>query len=399
MTSRIRPVSDRDDICQSYFSHEVIPSGPRAGDIVAYMAFTRRVFKGDGNVHFILSKGPDPDVRVAGDIVIEAEYDSQGLSQGLRAATWSDPGPTLGAFVAISTDNSNAESSSLGYFAEVAIDLTALGLAPNVDDLAPDSCLAFGFGRVVSRTGNSDNSNLRDDGQPVRLDLDVCGRLVIQKEITAEVPGDWQFPVSVTAPTGVTLDDPNPVLVVPEGSTVSDPVTYDELPPRPATDGGYNVWEQLTGDLGARWVLDSILCVNDRGTESPDDDGPPTQITSPDDVFTILAHETVTCTITNSPVPAVINVDKDADGGTGTWPVVTPRAVPERDGCHRRRHDRLHDARHLCDVGPHAGGCLRPHRARRSRRVPRRWLVVLGGRRWAAHRGQRRVDRHHGQPR
>ena len=41
-------------------------------------AFTRRVFKGDGNFHFILSKGPDPDIRVAGDIVIEAEYDNKG---------------------------------------------------------------------------------------------------------------------------------------------------------------------------------------------------------------------------------------------------------------------------------------------------------------------------------
>ena len=94
-------------------------------------AFTRRVFKGDGNFHFILSKGPDPDIRVAGDIVIEAEYDNKGVSQGLRVATWSDPGPTLGAFVAIGTDNSSVEASSLGYFAEVAIDLTALGLAPN----------------------------------------------------------------------------------------------------------------------------------------------------------------------------------------------------------------------------------------------------------------------------
>ena len=116
------------------------------------------MFKGDGNFHFILSKGPDANTRVAGDIVIEAEYDNQGLPQSFRAAVWSDPGPTLGAFVAVGTDNSNVEASSLGYFAEVAIDLTALGLAPNADELAPDSCVAFGFGRVVSRTGNSDNS-------------------------------------------------------------------------------------------------------------------------------------------------------------------------------------------------------------------------------------------------
>jgi hypothetical protein len=63
------------------------------------------------------------------------------------------------------------------------------------------------------------------------------------------------------------------------------------------------------------------VCVNDWGRVSPDDAGPPTVITSPDDVFLIHAHETVTCTITNSPVPAMINVDKDADGGAGTWPV------------------------------------------------------------------------------
>ena len=54
------------------------------------------------------------------------------------------------------------------YFAEMAIDLTALNLAPNVYELpTPQSCQAFGFGRVISRTGNSPSATLKDDGEPI----------------------------------------------------------------------------------------------------------------------------------------------------------------------------------------------------------------------------------------
>ena len=42
------------------------------------------MFNGDGSYYFLLSKGPNPDVRVAGDIVIEVDYDSQGSAQGLH---------------------------------------------------------------------------------------------------------------------------------------------------------------------------------------------------------------------------------------------------------------------------------------------------------------------------
>ena len=326
-------VAQKDDVCQSYFDYNVVQTGPLAGHVISDVAFTRRVSKADGSYYFVLSKGENPDTRVAGDVVVHVGYDNKGDADSIATARWEGPGPTLSDFTDVGVDNPNVDMTAAGYFAEVAIDLTALGLVPNVFDLAtPASCIEFGFGRVISQQGG--NGDLDDDGEPVGYGVNLCGTLVIQKEITAVVPGDTQFPVTVTAPPGVTLDDPNPVLTVPEGSTTSDPVTYEALPPRLPQEGGYNVWEELTANLAGRWDRDSILCVNDKGTESTADDES-IEITSPADVFSVFAHETETCTITNSPKPAVINVDKNAAGGDGTWQVVldgpSPAQLPVTD--------------------------------------------------------------------
>jgi hypothetical protein len=327
-------VPDKQNICQSYFSYDVVESGAREGHIVSYLAFTRRVFNGDGSYYFLLSKGPNPDIRVAGDIVIEVDYDSQGAAQGLKIAAWGGAGPTLGAATTIAVNDPNVQLSPVQYFAELAIDLTALGLAPNVYELpTPESCHAFGYGRVISRTGNSPSATLKDDGEPTALDFNVCGSLVIEKQLTASVPGTTQFPVTVTPPDGVTLAYPNPVLEVPGGTTsggtpvdgnadpaplatpTGNPVNYSVLPPR--LSGGYNVWENLTGELAQRWDLVDIVCVNDKGTATTSDDVT-TEIDSPNDEFELHTLETVTCTITNSPAPATINVDKLAAGQDGT---------------------------------------------------------------------------------
>ena len=81
------------------------------------------------------------------------------------------------------------------YFAEVALDLTALGLAPNVFDLpTPQSCLAFGFGRVISRTGNSPSATLKDDGEPSPLDFNVCGSLDHQEAADRFRAGQHRLP-------------------------------------------------------------------------------------------------------------------------------------------------------------------------------------------------------------
>jgi uncharacterized repeat protein (TIGR01451 family)/LPXTG-motif cell wall-anchored protein len=330
-------VTNKADICQSYFAVDVVTSGARVGHIISYVAFTRRVFNGDGSYYFLLSKGPNPDVRVAGDIVIEVDYDSQGAAQGLRTATWGGTPLALGAPTNVGINNANVQLSPVQYFAEVALDLTALGLAPNVFDLpTPASCQAFGFGRVISRTGNSASATLKDDGEPSGLDFNVCGALVIKKQLTAAVPGSSDFPVTVTPPSGVTLPFPSPVLRVPGGTTTGgtpvdgnanpapnatptgNPVNYNNLPPRQGD--GYNVWEPLAGQLGVRWDLVSIVCVNDKGTAATGDDVT-TTIDDPSDEFGLLTLETVTCTIINSPAPAIINVDKLASGQPGSWPV------------------------------------------------------------------------------
>ena len=224
-------VAQKDDVCQSYFDYNVVQTGPLAGHVISDVAFTRRVSKADGSYYFVLSKGENPDTRVAGDVVVHVGYDNKGGADSIATARWEGPGPTLSDFTDVGVDNPNVDMTAAGYFAEVAIDLTALGLVPNVFDLAtPASCIEFGFGRVISQQGG--NGDLDDDGEPVGYGVNLCGTLVIQKEITAVVPGDTQFPVTVTAPPGVTFDDPNPVLTVPEGSTTSDPVTYEALPPR-----------------------------------------------------------------------------------------------------------------------------------------------------------------------
>ena len=242
-------VAQKDDVCQSYFDYNVVQTGPSAGHVISDVAFTRRVSKADGSYYFVLSKGENPDTRVAGDVVVHVGYDNKGDADSIATARWEGPGPTLSDFTDVGVDNPNVDMTAAGYFAEVAIDLTALGLVPNVFDLAtPASCIEFGFGRVISQQGG--NGDLDDDGEPVGYGVNLCGTLVIQKEITAVVPGDTQFPVTVTPPAGVILDDPNPVLAVPEGSTTSDPVTYEALPPRLPQDGGYNVWEELTARPG-----------------------------------------------------------------------------------------------------------------------------------------------------
>ena len=194
-------VAQKDDVCQSYFDYNVVQTGPLAGHVISDVAFTRRVSKADGSYYFVLSKGENPDIRVAGDIVVHVGYDNKGDADSIATARWEGPGPTLSDFTDVGVDNPNVDMTAAGYFAEVAIDLTALGLVPNVFDLAtPASCIEFGFGRVISQQGG--NGDLDDDGEPVGYGVNLCGTLVIQKQITAEVPGDTQFPVTVTAPAG-----------------------------------------------------------------------------------------------------------------------------------------------------------------------------------------------------
>ena len=191
-------VAQKDDVCQSYFDYNVVQTGPLAGHVISDVAFTRRVSKADGSYYFVLSKGENPDTRVAGDVVVHVGYDNKGDADSIATARWEGPGPTLSDFTDVGVDNPNVDMTAAGYFAEVAIDLTALGLVPNVFDLAtPASCIEFGFGRVISQQGG--NGDLDDDGEPVGYGVNLCGTLVIQKEITAVVPGDTQFPVTVTA--------------------------------------------------------------------------------------------------------------------------------------------------------------------------------------------------------
>ena len=143
-------VAQKDDVCQSYFDYNVVQTGPLAGHVISDVAFTRRVSKADGSYYFVLSKGENPDIRVAGDVVVHVGYDNKGDADSIATARWEGPGPTLSDFTDVGVDNPNVDMTAAGYFAEVAIDLTALGLVPNVFDLAtPDE-----LHRVRVRTGD-----------------------------------------------------------------------------------------------------------------------------------------------------------------------------------------------------------------------------------------------------
>jgi uncharacterized repeat protein (TIGR01451 family)/LPXTG-motif cell wall-anchored protein len=337
----LQSVPDKTDLCQSFFSYEVVDGGAREGNIIAYLGFTRRASNGDGSFYFLLSKGEDPNVRVDGDIGIQVDYGSQGQAQTLTVQTWEgSPVPTLGPRVNIPINDPNVELSPVELFAELAIDLTALGLAPNAYDLeTPDQCLDFGYGRIISRTGNSPTATLKDDGEPTLLDFNLCGSIEIRKELTSAVPSTVAFPVTLDAPDDVTLPYPNSLLEVPGGTTnggvavdgnadpspdavpTGNPVVYSNVPPRPT--GGYTVSENLTPELEASWNLVDIVCVNDSGTpDDPSDDVTTQTTSSTTPVFGVLAGEHVVCTITNEPAPVTVNVTK----------VVTPAGAGTDEG-------------------------------------------------------------------
>ena len=200
-----------------------------------------------------------------------SSYDNKGDADSIATARWEGPGPTLSDFTDIGVDNPNVDMTAAGYFAEVAIDLTALGLVPNVFDLAtPDE-----LPRVRVRTGDLPQQQRqrrpRGRRRAGRIDFNVCGTLVIQKEITAVVPGDTQFPVTVTAPTGVTLGRSQSGARGAGGEHGERPGHLRGAPT--ATPRGRRLQRVGGADRRPRpddGILDSILCVNDKGTESTD---------------------------------------------------------------------------------------------------------------------------------
>ena len=132
----------------------------------------------------------------------------------------------------------------------MAIDLTALGLVPNVFDLATPDELHRVRVRTCRSRSKAATATSTDDGEPVGSTSTSAARSSSRRRSQRSFLATRSSRSPSPPPPGVTLDDPNPVLVVPEGSTTSDPVTYEPSRRDYRQDGGYNVWEQLTGDLG-----------------------------------------------------------------------------------------------------------------------------------------------------
>ena len=278
---------------------------------------------------FVLSHGDDPDIRVDGDIVIEVDYTGQGDPNNLGFYTWDGTPPVMSDYIAVleaGVPVADApelaaffDLSPVEYFGEMAIDLTGLGLVPNTFEIdSPDDCEAFGFGRAISRTGNGKTATLKDDGEPARIDIEVCGTIIVNKAVTESIPTSETFPASLALPAGVIVPGAAAFnLVVPGGATSSAPVVFENIPVTTGTS--FTLSEDLSGALGDRWDLVGIVCQNDNGD-------PATGAT-----FDLAAGETVTCTITNDPEPAEIHVTKvvdPGDGGSTEWDIaVTGQAV------------------------------------------------------------------------
>ncbi|HEX9259800.1 MAG TPA: hypothetical protein VF855_09720, partial [Acidimicrobiales bacterium] len=232
-------VIDKGNICQSFFAYDVIRTGPNAGHIIGYQAFTRRDTNGDVTVYYQFQKSSaNPDLRLPGDIVIQVDYDGQGNPSTVNYSTFLADG-TLGPIVTIAPGDPRLDLSPLEYFGELAIDLTALGLVKNAFDLdTPEECAPFAVGRIITRTGNSDQATLKDDGGAVPFAYNPCGTLTLQKKTVKQdgttpydVPASTGFPVSVTAPAGKTVSPTSDTLTVPTGQSTSNQAVWTQVPP------------------------------------------------------------------------------------------------------------------------------------------------------------------------
>ena len=275
-------VNQKSDLCQSFFAFDVVPAGdPDAGHIIAYIGVTRSDINGDASYFFVLSHGPNPDIRVDGDIVIEIDYTGQGQPNDLGFYEWSgSPTPTLGNYVAV-LDNgapvptapqlaANFDVSPVEYFGEMAIDLTALGLAPNAFDISsPEDCEAFGFGRAISRTGNGKTATLKDDGEPARIDVELCGSVQLTKVVDPPTATGWEFGFTISPSAGLA---PGATQTV---TSAAPTVSWSNL-----VDGvEYTITET---DVAPGYQMGSITC----------DGG--------DNTFTAVAGEVIACTATNT---------------------------------------------------------------------------------------------------
>lgn len=185
--------------------------------------------------------GSEPEIRIFqvtgfddchspgnGEKVVFTETTDEQVKDAVRSAT---------NFVDITgfDDAGATDPISPFDFAEVSVDLNALGINP--------SCPGFASGHIRSRAGGDINSSqLKDTAQPFPIDLNTCGKLRIEKrDAGGALLGGATFTIS---------DDPRPgmsgLLTVTDGSandpdaTANGIIEFD-----PAEPGSYTVTETV----------------------------------------------------------------------------------------------------------------------------------------------------------
>lgn len=157
-------------------------------------------------------------------------------------------------------------------------------------DPASDECESFAGVIPGTVTGNSDTADYKDviltDQQP---GITNCGSIEVTKEVTGGDDFGAEFPIELS--NGGSIHDE--ALGHGESYTVND--LFD--------DETYTLTEDLTGLDG--WSIDSIVCSD--GSESGADE---TELTG----IEVVAGETTTCTVTNTPDLPTITLEKTADG-------------------------------------------------------------------------------------
>ena len=352
-------VNSKTDLCQSFFAFDVVQTGPSAGHVIAYIGVTRSDINGDASYFFVLSHGPNPDIRVDGDIVIEVDYTGQGDPNNLGYYTWDGTPPVMSDYIPVLENGVPVEVeagqpdlsvffdlSPVEYFGEMAIDLTGLGLAPNAFEIdSPDDCEAFGFGRAISRTGNGKTATLKDDGEPARIDVDVCGSVELTKLVDPANATGWEFEFTIAPSEGLSPDTAQTV-------TPADPtITWGNL-----VDGvEYTITE--TDNPADGFIHGAVVCGEGEGA---------------DNTFTAVAGETITCTATNTQLGSV-DVTKTVQGTTTPWAFdFTISPVPAGETATKTSHQPGTD-RELGRARPRYG--VHDHRGRRRRLHQRRHLL------------------------
>jgi hypothetical protein len=294
------PSPGKNDICQTYLAYDLV-SGGGSNEIILYVGVVRRETNGTTAVAVELNK-VDQANRQIGDLVVSFEFDGNGPVAVVNIREWNGSGFDLTAV----GGTANAEGYSTDHFGEIAVNLTATGILPPPE--SPEDCATLGTVLPFGWAGNSDTSNIGDWGGSAPLGLDLCGKLIVEKE-TQPTGGTQTFNYSLS-----TDADFSPLI----GSLDGDGAYAELLLP----DGDYTLVE--SDPFGVGWAFKSYSC----------DDGSSGTIRQDGVTVPVSLGTTVTCTITN--VQPAISVVKTADpvnlsepGGLVTFTFTVVNTGPE----------------------------------------------------------------------